>query len=180
MTICSIMSTDRRFVARGYTPLTTMGLLLLHSFECLDILDGQQRLITIFLLHAVLRDISEESKLKEKVQQRLKQSEDRYDNVPARNRILFAIRDDKDFLDKAVLPKGSTDDRQFIAQLAKADSEAISVRNMSQAILDMFSWWEQRLGEETDVQLYIGKFFSYLSNKVLLLYLSTPDNLDDA
>ena len=151
-----------------------------YSFECLDILDGQQRLITIFLLHAVLRDISEESKLKEKVQQRLKQSEDRYDNVPARNRILFAIRDDKDFLDKAVLPKGSTDDRQFIAQLAKADSEAISVRNMSQAILDMFSWWEQRLGEETDVQLYIGKFFSYLSNKVLLLYLSTPDNLDDA
>ena len=104
-----------------------------YSFECLDILDGQQRLITIFLLHAVLRDISEESKLKEKVQQRLKQSEDRYDNVPARNRILFAIRDDKDFLDKAVLPKGSTDDRQFIAQLAKADSEAISVRNMSQA-----------------------------------------------
>jgi hypothetical protein len=151
-----------------------------YSFECLDILDGQQRLITLFLLHAILRDLSDEPKLKEKVQQRLKQAEDRYDNVPARNRVLFAVRDDKDFLDKFVLPVGSTRSDSQLAQIAKDECEAISTRTMSQAITDMFSWWHQRLEDENEPQAYIANFFSYLSNRVLLLYLSTPDNLDDA
>lgn len=151
-----------------------------YSFDCLDILDGQQRLITLYLLHAVLRDLSEEGQLKQKVQQRLKQAEDRYDNVPARNRVLFAVRDDKVFLDRWILPEESTRKHEELAQLAKAEEETISVRTMSQAILDMHSWWQQRLEEEKDPQVYVSDFFSYLSNRVLLLYLSTPDNLDDA
>jgi hypothetical protein len=151
-----------------------------YSFDCLDILDGQQRLITLYLLHAVLRDLSQEPELKEKVQQRLKQAEDRYDNVPARNRIFFAVRNDKQFFDRWVLPQDSTKSNIELSQLAKDESEAISVRTMSQAVLDMYSWWSQRLEEEKDPQAYLADFFSYLSNRVLLLYLSTPDNLDDA
>ena len=43
-----------------------------YRFENLDILDGQQRFITLFLLHAVLRDLSVDPKLASKVGERLK------------------------------------------------------------------------------------------------------------
>ncbi|WP_204136871.1 HNH endonuclease family protein [Halomicronema sp. CCY15110] len=124
--------------------------------------------------------MTEESQLKQKVQQRLKQAEDVYDKVPARNRVLFAVRDDGTFFEKYVLPEGSTLKHEHFAQITKDEDQAISVRIMSQAILDMHDWWNQRLSEEKESQTYIANFFTYLSNRVLLLFLSTPDNLDDA
>ena len=73
-----------------------------------DILDGQQRFITLFLLHGVIRDISIKDKLKDNVQKRLVQEADDYNNIPSRNRIEFEIRDDKDFLDKYIISEGGT------------------------------------------------------------------------
>jgi uncharacterized protein with ParB-like and HNH nuclease domain len=73
-----------------------------------DILDGQQRFITLYLLHGVIRDISTEEKLKENVQKRLVQEADDYNNIPARNRIEFEIRDDKDFLNNYIIQLDGT------------------------------------------------------------------------
>ena len=153
-----------------------------YRFENLDILDGQQRFITLFLLHAVLRDLSSDPKLGAKVGERLKQEEDAFDNIPERNRIEFVVREDRSFLDEWVLKPGRTVEASALRHVEGDDREPVSVRRMAGAVVDMHSWWGQRLEEldEDAREDYLGDFFGYLSNNVLALFLSTPDNLDDA
>ena len=153
-----------------------------YRFDNLDILDGQQRFITLFLLHAVLRDLSSDPKLALKVTERLRQEEDPFDNIPERNRIEFAVRQDKTFLDEWVLTPGGTLKTDGLRHIENSDHEPLSVRRMAGAVADMHSWWDQRLGEMDDDLRddYVGDFFGYVSSNVLALFLSTPDNLDDA
>ena len=153
-----------------------------YRFENLDILDGQQRFITLFLLHAVLRDLSTDPKLEEKVGERLKQEEDAFDNIPERNRIEFVVRQDRAFLDEWVLDPEGTLRTDELRHIEADERQPVSVRRMAGAIVDMHHWWQQRLDEidEDEREEYLADFFGYLSNNVLALFLSTPDNLDDA
>lgn len=153
-----------------------------YRYPCQDILDGQQRFISLFLLHAVLRDLSKDKDLEKKVQNRLKQEEDKYDNVPERHRVVFVIRRDKTFLEEWVLPPGKTVKVDDLKQISNDEGESVSVRRMAAALIDMVEWWNQRLTgfSEDEKQKYLSSFFRYLSNKVLALFLATPDNLDDA
>lgn len=100
-----------------------------------DILDGQQRFITLFLLHGVIRDLSDDKRLKKKVLDRLRQEEDVYDNVPERNRIVFEIRDDKDFLDTYLLKEGGTNQTEELSKIIETKSTSTSVKNMANSIL---------------------------------------------
>ncbi|WP_321280686.1 DUF262 domain-containing HNH endonuclease family protein [Marinifilum fragile] len=148
-----------------------------------DILDGQQRFITLFLLHGVIRDLSDDNRLKKKVVNRLRQEEDVYDGVPERNRIVFEIRDDKDFLDKYLLKEGGTDNEDELSKLANTKTNSTSVRNMALSILSIRKWWKnlsKTKGDNDEYQEFVQQFFQYLSSKVLVLYLATPNNLDDA
>jgi uncharacterized protein with ParB-like and HNH nuclease domain len=146
-----------------------------------DILDGQQRFITLFLLHGVLRDISQKKSLKDSVQKRLVQEADDYNNIPERNRIEFEIRDDKDFLEKYIIEMGGTllvDDLKDIAENPKSGA---SIRSMANGILEMKKWWDAKFSENVgSEEQYLADFYRYLSTKVLALYLATPNNLDDA
>jgi uncharacterized protein with ParB-like and HNH nuclease domain len=151
------------------------------EYEYQDILDGQQRFITIFLLHGVIRDMSSEKGLKTSVQKRLIQEADVYNNIPARNRIEFEIRDDKEFLDKFLIEEGGTLLANEIESIAKNPETGASMRNMSKGILIMKRWWESKFEENTGTEEhYLQDFYKYLSTKVLALYLATPNNLDDA
>jgi len=146
-----------------------------------DILDGQQRFITLYLLHGVIRDISCEEKLKDNVQKRLVQQADDYNNIPSRNRIEFEIRDDKEFLDKFIIENGGTADDKLILEIVQNPKSGSSIRNMAASILIMKSWWKDKLSEyPKNEEKYIADFYRYLSTKVLALYLATPNNLDDA
>ena len=151
------------------------------EYEYQDILDGQQRFITTLLLHSVIRDLSDEDRLKESVQKRLVQEADIYDNIPARNRIEFEIRDDKEFLDRYVINNAGIIDQDELGTLAEDPKMGSSVRNMARGILIIHKWWLLKI-EETNESMpnYLSKFYQYLSNKVLALYLATPNNLDDA
>lgn len=146
-----------------------------------DILDGQQRFITLFLLHGVIRDISIKDKLQENVQKRLIQEADDYNNIPARNRIEFEIRDDKEFLDKFVIEIGGTLLVAEIDEIAENPKSGASIRNIASGILIMKRWWDSKFGENAgSEEHYLADFYKYLSTKVLALYLATPNNLDDA
>ncbi|KXK53015.1 MAG: DUF262 domain-containing protein [Chlorobi bacterium CHB2] len=146
-----------------------------------DILDGQQRFITLFLLHGVIRDISIEVKLQENVQKRLIQEADDYNNIPARNRIEFEIRDDKDFLDNYVINLGGTLKVNEIEDVINSPKSGASIKNMASGILIMKKWWIYKFSEnQGSEEKYLADFYKYLSTKVLALYLATPNNLDDA
>lgn len=152
------------------------------DYVCQDILDGQQRFITLYLMQAVIRDLSTSSDLKKKVAERMMQEKDEFDNIPERNRIEFAIRDDREFLDKYVLVKGGTDHVDSLENVADDNNSEISVRNMAKAIIAMRRWWLEKSEDKNvpDFQIYLRKFYGYLSSQVLALFLATPDNLDDA
>lgn len=146
-----------------------------------DILDGQQRFITLFLLHGVIRDISIKEKLKDNVQKRLVQEADDYNNIPARNRIEFEIRDDKDFLDKYVIQMHGTNRTDEISEIIETPKSGASIKNMASGILIMKKWWDAKYFEHHgSEEEYLADFYKYLSTKVLALYLATPNNLDDA
>lgn len=146
-----------------------------------DILDGQQRFITLFLLHGVIRDISKTDNLKDSVQKRLVQKAEEFDNIPERNRIEFEIRDDKEFLDTYVIKEGGTSFKTEIEQLVTDPNTSTSVKNIAEGILIIRKWWDTKFAElDGGADQYLSDFYRYLSTKVLALYLATPNNLDDA
>jgi uncharacterized protein with ParB-like and HNH nuclease domain len=146
-----------------------------------DILDGQQRFITLFLLHGVIRDLSTKDKLKDNVQKRLVQEADDYNNIPARNRIEFEIRDDKEFLDEYIITEGGTLFDDEINEVVNNSKAGASIRSMALGIQIMKRWWDAKFQENSGTEEhYLADFYKYLSTKVLALYLATPNNLDDA
>lgn len=157
-----------------------------NSYECQDILDGQQRFITMYLLQAVLRDLSSDSEFKETVNKCLKQKENKFRRIPSRNRIIFEIREDADFLEDFVLESNGTLKIDDLKDACKDTKKSVSVRNIANGILIMNKWWEEKrkdfltLREKHTFQQFLVDFYTYLSTKVLVLYLATPDNLDDA
>jgi uncharacterized protein with ParB-like and HNH nuclease domain len=154
-----------------------------NSYECQDILDGQQRFITMYLLQGVLRDLSLEPKFKETVNKCLKQEENKFRRIPSRNRIVFEIREDASFLEEYLLKDGKTLDEDNLKLATKNSSYSVSVRNIARGILIIREWWENKrkeLGDENIFQNYLVDFYTYLSTKVLALFLATPNNLDDA
>jgi uncharacterized protein with ParB-like and HNH nuclease domain len=157
-----------------------------NSYECQDILDGQQRFITMYLLQGVLRDLSEDSDFKESVNKCLKQKENKFKRIPSRNRIVFEIREDASFLETYLLTDGKTLDFENLKEINKNPHNSVSVRNLARGILIMHNWLAEKRKHiiedtnEADFQDFLVNFYIYLSNKVLVLYLATPNNLDDA
>ena len=99
-----------------------LGSIVLHSkasvnntYRDNEILDGQQRLSTLYLLMAVIRDLSEDINLKDTCAEAIYQKENKYKAIPERMRIAFDIREEvQDFSEKFIKPKGSTNDIEKI------------------------------------------------------------------
>jgi uncharacterized protein with ParB-like and HNH nuclease domain len=138
-----------------------------------DILDGQQRLITIFLIIAVIRDLTENEKLIEKCQSYLYQQKDDFEKISERLRIIFDIRlEVKDFIDKYIKPKQGT-----LNENIKYEQKDISVKNMVNAILTIKEFFKQEKFIQQKEK--ISDFFSYLITQVNIIYISS-ENLGDA
>ena len=63
------------------------------SFEEYELLDGQQRLTTLMLMLACIRDRVVDDKLKGACREMLFQEENKWKKIPGRNRIVYDIRD---------------------------------------------------------------------------------------
>ena len=59
-----------------------------------DLLDGQQRLTTLFLITAVIRDLTENEKLKNICKEIIYQDENDFDGTAERPRTIFDIREE--------------------------------------------------------------------------------------
>lgn len=143
-----------------------------------DLLDGQQRLTTLLLLMAVLRDLSDNKQIKKNCQKRIFQEEDEFENIPERLRIEFSIRKDvEDFIKKFIVNDNSIKGNiEKIKKQIKDNKNDISIKNISNAILVIYNYF---LKPDNDNIERIGKFFQYLLNNVVLIIVST-ENFEDA
>jgi hypothetical protein len=136
------------------------------------LLDGQQRLTTCLMLHAVARDLTKDEKLKKTCRKTIFQEENAYDGIPERLRIIFDIRDEvQNFVARFLKPdNGTNDEKGLLAALSSSDA---SVRNMANAILEMRRYFQSSDAPKAE------EFFPFFRNKVLLIYVASA-SLDDA
>jgi uncharacterized protein with ParB-like and HNH nuclease domain len=87
-------------------------------FEENDVLDGQQRLTTLLLLMAVLRDLSDNDRLKKTCQECIYQQSNTFKNIPERVRLQFEIRDEaRTFVENFIIAEGRTGCKEDLATL---------------------------------------------------------------
>jgi len=139
-----------------------------------DVLDGQQRLTTIFLLTAAIRDLTNNAQLRESCKNFIYRSSNPFEGIPERIRIIFDIRDEvKDFVDKVIKPENGTSDIDLLLS-NKSKTDDISINNMINAIKVIRDYFM-----DDSCTVTIEQFFMYLSNKVILIYVAS-ENLEDS
>lgn len=137
-----------------------------------DLLDGQQRITTIFLIFAVIRDIELNKKRKENCQKYIFQEEDKDTNTPERIRLLYKIRPEVEkFIDEYVKPENSIIDKWEDIKLIANNGKDVSIKNMANSIISIRTYFEENKNIDT--------FFPYLLQYVLMIYVYS-EQLEDA
>lgn len=134
-----------------------------------ELLDGQQRLTTLLLIFAALRDLTEDDDSLSACGDAIFMKGSKAKNIPERMRMNFQIRDAAQSFLENLKTHGQT------AVLATEDDDAISnvsVRNMANSLFVIRKFIEDK---KVDVDALIG----YLWQKVSLIYVST-EQLSDA
>jgi len=144
------------------------------KYEEYDLLDGQQRLTTLFLITAVVRDLTpktNEARLKT-CRDTIFQMANPDDNIPERSRIVFDIRDKvRDFVEAYIKLDGATLKEEELKLFAQNSDEDISIRNMATAILTIHTFFNN--GNS------LNDFFPFLRSNVLMIYVAAEE-LEDA
>lgn len=141
------------------------------SYDIYEVLDGQQRLTTFFLMMACIRDLLTDYEDKKTIGETIYQAKNILKNIPARARITYKIRDKvEEFIENYVVAIDGTTKDQEIMEYYKSDN--ISLKNMSKAILLMKKEL-YKLGDE------ILSFAGFIMQQALFIYVST-DNTEDA
>ncbi len=138
-----------------------------------ELLDGQQRLTTLYMLMAVIRDLSEDEDLKKTCRDAIYQKENKFKGIPERMRLTFDIREEvKDFAEEFIKLDDSTKRKEKLNQII-SDGQDINIKNMAKAIITMREWF---IKNDT---INVEDFFIHLMNNVLLIFVSSQE-LDDA
>lgn len=137
-----------------------------------DLLDGQQRLTTCLMAHAVARDLTGNDLLKVSCRKTIFQQGNPFDNIPERFRIVYDIRDEvQDFANRFIKTDGGTNDEPGLKEALSSND--LSVRNMASALLEIRRFFTSEGSPDLEA------FFQFFRNKVLMVYVASP-NLDDA
>lgn len=145
------------------------------SFEEYELLDGQQRLTTLMLMLACIRDRVTDAKLKGACREMLYQEENKWKNIPGRNRIVYDIRDNVGtFIERYIK---ADDGSRSVGLSDIASSKNLSLANMAAGMQTIHASFDDadRFPSSGDLDRFVG----YLLNNALFIYVST-ENLDDA
>lgn len=133
------------------------------------LLDGQQRMTSLFLLFAAIRDRTSVEQVKESCQNFLYQKENIYDDIPERTRLNFDIRRNvQTFI--AQITNG--EEGSLSCALRYKNDPDISIKNMARAIVSIHNFFDENKIEEE-------AFYKYVRNNALMIYVSS-ENQDDA
>lgn len=144
------------------------------SYTEYELLDGQQRITTVFLILACMRDmLTDYPQYQNSLAGFVYQAEDAILQQPERMRIIFNIRSDvRDFVNEYIKPLHGTCNSALLKDKMQAKDVNISIRNMANAMLVAHEFLEEN---KSDI---IG-YLSYFLNKVLMIYVATEE-LQDA
>lgn len=141
-----------------------------------DLLDGQQRITTLFLLFAFLRDYRLSSEeVRETCQELVFQKEHRLKGIPERLRLDYEIRGQvKQFIEQKMATPGSiTAHWDEIVRCSESVSENYSIQRMCNTLVCFKKYFETR--EEIDLDTLL----SYILRNVVMIYISA-NSLEDA
>lgn len=138
-----------------------------------SVLDGQQRLTTLYLMQAVIRDITPKATRQKTCAEAIFQEGNPDDRIPERFRIEFEIRADVEkFINDFVKPLHATSKQDELTKLVET-SDNVSIRNMAMALIILHRWFND------ENNLDIDDFFPYLRNNIILIYVASGE-LEDA
>lgn len=150
-----------------------------QQFDENDLLDGQQRMTTLFMLFACIRDLSENEKLRKACQEAIFQEGVEFDGIPERTRLVFAIRQEvQDLVDNYIKVADGTSEETELTAIKNKSSDP-SVRNMISAVLKIRQVLIKFTAESAETGFNLTNFYTFIRQKVLMIYVAT-ENLDDA
>ena len=141
-----------------------------------DLLDGQQRITTLFLLFAFLRDYEKtDDKYRSEFQDYIYQEAKPMSGIKERVRLSYEIRGNvKSFINEYIIPLGSIEKNwHLIEEKSKDSKEDISVQHMCKALLCFKKFFD----EHSDID--IAKFVVFININMVMIYISA-DTLEDA
>ena len=119
------------------------------SYTEYELLDGQQRITTVFLILACMRDmLTDYPQYQNSLAGFVYQAEDAILQQPERMRIIFNIRSDvRDFVNEHIKPLHGTCDSALLKDKMQAKDVNISIRNMANAMLVAHEFLEENKSE---------------------------------
>lgn len=130
-----------------------------------EVIDGQQRLTTLTILFAVLRDLAADLALRADIQRFVEEPEVVWDDRPAKPRIRLRERDAKFFRDNIQID-GAVDTLIGLSDnQVKTDAQK-SIRDNAKALHETLGAWTD--GERK-------KLFVMMASRTFLVVVSTPD-----
>ena len=141
-----------------------------------DLLDGQQRITTLFLLFAFLRDYEKSSsEVKDNCVNLIFQKANKIRNIEERVRLSYEIRGNiKRFIGEYLIDSGSIETHWAeIVKKANSKRESTSIQRMCNALVCFKEYFSEH--SEIDLDAYLG----FILNNVVMIYISA-DSLEDA
>ncbi len=132
-----------------------------------SVIDGQQRLISLAILMATIRDITKNNETRDTMQEYIYQKANKIKGTPESIRIMIREKE-KDFFEKFVLMDDGTSDLSLIEKDVKRNAE----NNIKDAISIYQSCFYNKDIKDFDLEL-VEKFSAYLSQKVVLVVVKT-------
>lgn len=130
-----------------------------------EVIDGQQRLTTLTLLIAILRDLVENQALSADIHKFIEEPAVEWDDKPARSRLTLRPRDNQFFHKYVQTENGIQSLLEISDNLAETDSQR-ALRDNTRALHGELKDWTQE---------NLQRLFKMMAKRTFLVTVSTPD-----
>ena len=130
-----------------------------------EVIDGQQRLTTLTILLALLRDLVDNQSLRQSIHKLIETEALEWDNVPSKPRLRIRSRDTRFFHDY-VQTTGATQELIGLSDNAPETDSQKKIRNNARALHEELAEWDQER---------LTQLFKLIGGRAYLVTVSTPD-----
>lgn len=131
-----------------------------------EVIDGQQRLTTLTILFAVLRDLAEDDRVRQALQQHLADTSKAWKANASTKPRLSARKHDRDFFEKHIQREGATDRLLTISDTAADTDSRRAIRDNARALRERLCTWSDH--KRTAL-------FELMVERTFLVVVSTQD-----